>query len=263
MINVMIKVIFLDLDGTMLPFGGHAASPATLVALRAAKEAGYLLYVSTGRHLPNIQGLDSIDFDGYITLNGQYCVSQGKLIRSNHILRDDIRRLLKYIDQNPFSCAFIQEDKAYVNQGGERYERVSRFINLNMSVSPDFRQAAENDILQCLFFLSEEQQDKPLSELKKVEYTRWHPDFIDVVPLGGGKGIGVEAILKHLGIGAEHALCIGDGENDISMMEIAGTAVAMGQSSDKVKSYADFVTEDVAGDGVWHTFRHYGIISGE
>ncbi len=255
----MIKAIFLDLDGTILPFGGTTASPATVTALSAAKKAGLQLFISTGRHLPNIQGISNDLFDGIISLNGQYCVSKGKVIRRHTIAREDILQILSYLKEHPFSCAFIEEDLAYVNQGGERYDRVSSFIHLNMPVREDYERAACHPVLQCLFFLPREEQAAPLKNLKQVKFTRWHPDFIDVVPAGGGKGAGVQAMLDHFGLDADEIMCIGDGENDISMLSLAGTAVVMGQASDTVKSYADYVTSDVEGEGVYQALRHYGI----
>lgn len=257
--RTMIKAVFLDLDGTLLPFGGTQATALTEQALIAAHEAGYRLFVSTGRHLPNIDGIDRSLFEGFISLNGQYCVHGDELIRSHAIPHADILALLDYLEAYPFSCAFIERDYAYVNQGSARYDRVSSFIHLNMPIRADYRRAADHPILQCLFFLDEDSQAAPLQRMKAVTHTRWHPDFIDVVPLGGGKGEGVLAMLEHIGLSTDEILCIGDGENDISMLEIAGTAVVMGQASDRVKSYADFVTADVEGEGVYRAFQHFGI----
>ena len=255
----MIKAIFLDLDGTMLPFGGTRATSSTEKALIAARDAGYQLFVSTGRHLPNISGVDRSLFNGFISLNGQFCIVGNEIIRSHAIPRSDILTLLAYLEKHPFSCAFIERDAAYVNQGSARYDRVSSFIHLNMPVRTDYRRAADHAILQCLFFLDEASQEAPLKHMQHVVHTRWHPDFIDVVPHGGGKGKGVLSVLEHCGLTPDEILCIGDGENDISMLEIAGHAVVMGQASDRVKSYADFITADVDGEGVYHAFRHYGI----
>ncbi len=254
-----IKALFLDLDGTMLPFGGTLATPATNLALEAAHDAGYRLFVATGRHLPNISGVDLSLFDGIVSLNGQYCVTNGEVIRSHVIDQGDIKRLLAYLEEKPFPCAFIEQDQTYVNCSNPLYERVSSFIHLNMPVDDGYRRAANNPILQCLFFLNEEEQAEPLSHMKHVLYTRWHEDFIDVFPKGGGKATGVTAMLDYYDIDPSEILCIGDGENDVSMLKIAGTSVVMGQASSYVKSFADYVTTDVENEGVYRAFRHFGI----
>jgi hydroxymethylpyrimidine pyrophosphatase-like HAD family hydrolase len=52
------------------------------------------------------------------------------------------------------------------------------------------------------------------------------------------------------GITAEETICIGDNENDLSMIEYAGMGVAMGNATDVLKSVANYVTDTNDNDGV-------------
>ncbi|MBC1406151.1 HAD hydrolase family protein, partial [Listeria welshimeri] len=56
---------------------------------------------------------------------------------------------------------------------------------------------------------------------------------------------------------ADEVLCLGDAENDLSMMEFAGTAVAMGNATDKVKNLATFVTKTNNEDGVAFALQQF------
>ncbi|GFH21814.1 uncharacterized protein HaLaN_19184, partial [Haematococcus lacustris] len=62
--------------------------------------------------------------------------------------------------------------------------------------------------------------------------------MLEVLPMGGSKGEGVQWLLDHMGVQAQHVMALGDGENDIEMLQLAGLGVAMGNASARVKSAA-------------------------
>ena len=73
----MTKAIFFDVDGTLVSFKTHQISPAVRQALQALRERGIKLFLSTGRHLAMLDPVRQVfDFDGYVTLSGQYCTLQ-------------------------------------------------------------------------------------------------------------------------------------------------------------------------------------------
>jgi HAD superfamily hydrolase (TIGR01484 family) len=78
-----------------------------------------------------------------------------------------------------------------------------------------------------------------------VGWTAW----LDLAPVGVSKASGLRYVAEHLGIDAADVLAIGDGRNDIEMLEWAGRGVAMGQAVQQVIDAADDVTEPVADDG--------------
>jgi Cof subfamily protein (haloacid dehalogenase superfamily) len=78
-----------------------------------------------------------------------------------------------------------------------------------------------------------------------VGWTAW----LDLAPVGVSKASGLQYVAAELGIAATDVLAIGDGRNDIEMLEWAGRGVAMGQAIDVVKEAADDVTGTVHEDG--------------
>jgi Cof subfamily protein (haloacid dehalogenase superfamily) len=74
-------------------------------------------------------------------------------------------------------------------------------------------------------------------------------NILNLTAPGISKGGGVEWAARRAGIPARELLVVGDSGNDISMFEIAGTAVAMGQASDEIKVAAHLVTESFDDDG--------------
>ena len=75
-----------------------------------------------------------------------------------------------------------------------------------------------------------------------ADLTQAIPEMLEVLPVGGSKGAGVRALLAHTGIPAEATLAIGDAENDLGMLELAGVSVAMGNAPDAVKATAQHVS---------------------
>jgi HAD superfamily hydrolase (TIGR01484 family) len=78
-----------------------------------------------------------------------------------------------------------------------------------------------------------------------VGWTAW----LDLAPMGVSKASGLEHVAEQIGVEAADVLAIGDGRNDIEMLEWAGRGVAMGQAVEEVIAAADAVTETVYEDG--------------
>ena len=67
--------------------------------------------------------------------------------------------------------------------------------------------------------------------------------------MGVSKASGLAIVADKLAVDQADVLAIGDGRNDIEMLEWAGRGVAMGQSIEEVRDAADDVTETVYDDG--------------
>ena len=74
--------------------------------------------------------------------------------------------------------------------------------------------------------------------------------MIEIVPAGSGKGTCLAWLSDHLQVKKEAVVAFGDGMNDLQMLSWAGTGLAMGQSSQKVKSVADHVIGPVDQEGI-------------
>lgn len=79
-----------------------------------------------------------------------------------------------------------------------------------------------------------------------VGWTAW----LDLAPKGVSKASGLQHVVDALGLSAADVLAIGDGRNDVEMLQWAGRGVAMGQAVEAVRAAADDVTETVYDDGV-------------
>ena len=81
-----------------------------------------------------------------------------------------------------------------------------------------------------------------------VGWTAW----LDLTPVGVSKASGLQMVAERLGVDQADVLAIGDGRNDVEMLQWAARGVAMGQSPLEVQEAADDVTLGVLEDGVAH-----------
>jgi Cof subfamily protein (haloacid dehalogenase superfamily) len=93
----------------------------------------------------------------------------------------------------------------------------------------------------------------------RATVTQAVPEYIEVLPPGASKGRGVRMLLDDLGIEPEEMLAIGDGENDLEMLQMAGVGVAMGNGKTAVKAIADYVTSDNNHSGVAEAIEKFAL----
>jgi hydroxymethylpyrimidine pyrophosphatase-like HAD family hydrolase len=89
--------------------------------------------------------------------------------------------------------------------------------------------------------------------LHQVSYTVGWTAWLDIAPEGVNKSTALERVRTELDVPLDRVMVIGDGRNDIEMLQWAarkGRAVAMGQAPEEVRIHATDITEDFLGDGV-------------
>ena len=260
--NQMIKAVFFDIDGTLVSFKTHKLTDTTIEALNQLREKGIKVFIATGRKLESINNLGTQEFDGYITLNGAYCVlGKDQVIYKHPMDAEDIKALIHYIEhEEKFPCGLVEEDGIYLNYKDQAAQEVFDLIKFP---EPPIRPLSENkgkDVYQLIAFFTAGQEERIMAVIPHCEATRWHPAFADVVPQGSSKAVGIDKICEHFGISLEETMAFGDGGNDMAMIQHAGIGVAMGNAGDEVKAVADYVTTSVDEDGVLNALKHFGVL---
>ena len=172
-----IRAAFFDIDGTLLPFHAKALPESTVQALAALRENGVKTFIATGRppvHLPYLHALDGIPFDGYVTMNGQYCyLADGTPLYSRYIDRAALRTLLPYIEKERISVGFVGKDFCLFNHIND----LSRQFALDLQQGEgDVAACIESDaIYQLSAFLPEENEPEFLRSCPGCIAVRWSP----------------------------------------------------------------------------------------
>ena len=257
----MIKAVFFDIDGTLVSFKTHRVPDSAKRAIAALRAKGVRVFIASGRQLLAINNLDDFQFDGYVTLNGGYCIVGEQVIYKHSMPSEDMVSLVQYMEEREnFPCIFVHENAFCINYTDERTDEVFRLLNFPQPPTLPLREAATGDIFQLVAFFTKEQEKAIMAVMPHCEATRWNPLFSDVIPKGSSKQVGVDKMLDYFGISLDESMAFGDGGNDVLMLKHVGIGVAMGNAEDEVKRAADYVTDSVDEDGVEKALRHFGVI---
>lgn len=93
-----------------------------------------------------------------------------------------------------------------------------------------------------------------------MDYIRIDDTQYEILLKDHDKGTGLTYVADHLNISTDDCYAFGDSNNDISMFKAAGHGIAMGNACDELKAIAEYVTDSVNDDGIYHAFKHYHLI---
>ena len=173
----------------------------------------------------------------------------------------DIQQILSFIDQKPFPCIFVEDDKMYINYHNQAVETVQKAISTPLPELGDLKRGLTHPIYQVIpYDITVEQEQEIIQQMPHCQYTRWHDLAIDIIPKKGGKQNGILEVLKSYHISLEETMAFGDGHNDIDMLKLVNIGVAMGNAKDEVKEAADEVTDDIDHDGIYQALKRHHII---
>ena len=255
----MIKAIFFDIDGTLVSFRSHQIPDSTLKAIHAVRKQGVKVFIATGRPMPFVDNLGTLEYDGIMTVNGASCqAADGKVIRHQPIRHDDLVRLVDYYHERPFPLAFAANDDIFITMTSPEALEVLSILNLKCPPIAPIEQCLDMDVMQIIAFFKDCDDPRIMNEvLRGCSEQRWHPYFADIICQGNNKAIGIDAIISHYGISIDETMAFGDGGNDMTMLRHVGCGVAMGNARDEVKAAADYVTDDVDEGGVEKALQHF------
>lgn len=260
----MIKAVFFDVDGTLISFETHKIPSSTLKSIQLLKEKGIKVIVATGRSTNQLAHLQEIDFDGYLTFNGNLCADHNLQVFHKEVIpKENIQALIKYQNEvKRFPCIFMSQYDNKINYVDDHVIEVFNLLNLPLTMDTESMEAGlAKDVIQMNAFIAPDEDAELLEKaLTACETSRWTHLFADVNVKGSNKGTGLLAFTKQLGIDLSETLAFGDGGNDIEMLKQAGIGIAMGNANENVKAIADYITDPVDEDGIYNALKHFNVI---
>ena len=270
----MIKAIFLDVDGTIISTRTKKIPTSATEAIGRARKAGVKVFLCTSRAKQFLSNIKNIECDGTVALTGAHCIdAEGNDIGCSRMDAGDIARALADVQRNDKAFVALSHDKVYLKHpegpeikdflgtGGLTLDDIPGYVPdiPDFLASDDPVKLAESmGILQVTGFFPSGEEDRRFMSLMPCSHTeRWNERFVDIVGNGTSKAHGIDVMAAHFGFDVSETMGMGDGANDIPMIEHAAVGVAMGNASESVKSHADYVTDDVDDDGLAKALDKY------
>jgi len=255
-----VKMIFFDIDGTLVNPQSGKISTKTKEALRQLHKAGILLCVATGRPSASLPDFGDLHFDAFCTFNGSLCYTQDKIIYNTPIDPIDVAKILENASFIGRPVSVATKNRLAANGLDEDLADYYRLAGLELTVADDFETVCQQDVYQIL--LGCRQTDHPFitQGAPGVKIAISWDRAVDVIPVSSGKGASLSKILAYYNVDASQAMAFGDSYNDIEMLQVVGTGIAMGNATAQLKEIADDVCGPVSEDGIFHYCIDHGLI---
>ncbi|MFR4589762.1 MAG: Cof-type HAD-IIB family hydrolase [Eisenbergiella sp.] len=250
------KILFTDLDGTLLT-GDKKISPSMQLLLSRLVRSGNRLVLTSGRALPSILQVAQkasllVPDTVIIAANGNEiydCDSQSFLLRKN-VPTDAAQDI---IDIARSFGIYIQsyDDRGIVSpKEGAELSRYAARTGMSYVISDDILKTVGHPPCKLLAIALdghaklEQFRDAVLARHSDIVSAIFsNPEYLEIFDKTAGKGNAVRFVCDHFGIPLSESVAAGDAENDISMLEASGCAVAMANADPAVKACADYITQ--------------------
>lgn len=255
-----IKMIGFDLDGTLLT-DQKELGEYTVQILKRAVEEGIVILPITGRPLcglpEEVTGLTGLRYA--ITANGARILDlkNAAVLKEQLVSVETAEKILDILGNYDSLREIYYDGTGYAER--EKLEQIDHFFEEGPMAEyvRSTRQPVENlmdkfrkesrevDKVQGVFADLGE-REAALDEIRKLEgvtITGALHNNIEVNAAGVDKGNALLWLAQYLGIAPEETMAFGDGNNDITLLEKAGTGVAMKNGIGEVKHAADRITE--------------------
>ena len=269
-----IRLVALDLDGTLLNREGHV-TPRTRAALQAAVDKGVYIVPATGRPLaslpPEVAQLPGIRY--VITCNGAAVWDLGTdpvgAVYSRYSNAKEHRtstpvcllHSLMPVETAREAFAVCESCHADLRIFSDGYACTDA-RSIALAAARMSRNAFAIEKL-CVFFENPQQAAAALPRFRAVpgvEIVQGSPKNVEVTAAGVDKGEALRALANRLGVPHACTLAVGDSENDRAMLQKAGVAAVMANGMPKIRALAHLVSKaDCDHDGVAEILETLGI----
>ncbi|MCM3174556.1 Cof-type HAD-IIB family hydrolase [Paenibacillus sp. MER 99-2] len=258
--NSTAKLILFDVDGTLLD-RHNRIPPSAKQAVMALKNAGHTVALASGRSPFMLEQVrQELQLDSYVSFNGQYVAHQGTLIHSNPINPEAIHKLSAFAAIQEHALVFL--DHAQMSCSQTYHPHVDLCLKSLGVTHPSHHASFCEDraIYQTMLFCTVEEEASYREQFEMLNFVRWHPLSMDVLPAGGSKAEGIIQLVARLGFQPEDIYAFGDNYNDIEMFQYVGCGIAMGNAPEALKQLASHVTLSAEQEGIWHGLQWTGLI---
>ena len=265
------KLIALDIDGTIRS-NEHPLSKRTCLTLEAARDAGAIVTIVTGRMY-----LSALHVTANLDLQSPVATYQGAHIAdpiSHRVLWH--RPLTSRMLDDVLDALEIGDHEILAHHRGHVYvDRVTEWIeayvernHVRVNVIDDLRSLGAEGVTRLIVGGEDDAVGRTTAMLKqtfdsRLQITRSLPYFCEVLHPDTGKDVALQRLCKMLSVQREDTVAFGNGDEDAPMISWAGLGVAMADGSPDAIAVADVVAPPLADSGAAHVVErlvHDGLL---
>lgn len=261
------KMIAMDMDGTLLNNSKEVSEFSRKILKRAA-EKGVKLVVCTGRIFTSARvyarliGTEA----PIIASNGAYIreKDRNEIIFQRYLSEDHIKKVVETGIRYGLYPHVFTADTIYTKKlvfFSANYNRWNQTLpedeRVKIEIVDNFDSAIRENKGRILkVVVADDDIERVMSAKEEIKNTMDVSIFssssnnFEVMAPEISKGYAVKILSKYYGISREEIICIGDNENDTSMIEYAGLGIAMGNATEELKQIASYITDTNENDGV-------------
>ena len=258
------KLLFFDIDGTIWDWK-NMIPESTREAIRRSREKGNFVFLNSGRSRGFIQNNDllSIGFDGIISGCGTMIELHGETIYDSEMPKEQAERIVEGVRRHGWKP--VLEGKEYLYMDYEEFsdDWYGRKLKTELGdrLKPIKSEWGNWNIQKLSCNIKDAQTTGCIEEFEdEFDFILHELPVCELVPRPHSKGSGISYICDRLGVPSENTYAFGDSVNDREMFLAAGTAIVMGNGTDRAKGMADYVTSSLENDGIWNACDYFGLI---
>lgn len=248
----MIKLVASDIDGTLLPEGNKELNPEIYDIILELKKRNIHFVAASGRQLESQQLLFAPVANDifYISENGAICQLYGKRFVISKFDHDFAMRIIDELENRPECKVTISTPTTqYIKRGDtDFYQYLTTHLNYHITEIDSLKEIKE-PIVKIAFLdtVNQEESFQHFHQLfgKEIRIVNAGNLWIDFILFESNKRTGLKFILEQLNLTPEEAICFGDQQNDIEMLEYIESSYAMAHARPDVKKHATHITESV------------------
>lgn len=261
------KLLFFDIDGTLLTAYPWRIPDSARQALKEAHENGHLLFINSGRTYAMISSMiKELNFDGYVCGCGSQIYMHEKLLFSSTNPNPLCREIVETLRQCKVPAFFECPDKILYDSASSEVPQAIQNLKVEAPVEdlalypPELYQTFTFDK-----FLAIPGKDSDTEAFRQFAETHFscfvHEDKAwECTQKPYSKATGIQFLADHLGASIEDTFAFGDSANDLPMLQYAGTSIAMGRSNPMILPHCTYQTTDIEDDGIANALKHFHLI---
>ncbi|MFP4286359.1 MAG: Cof-type HAD-IIB family hydrolase [Candidatus Izemoplasmataceae bacterium] len=255
-------IVFFDIDHTIYDPIKKEVPISTQLAFKKLKaRKDVLIAIATGRAFYMLDVIECLKpyIDIYITINGQLILYDNVIIHEEAMKDDAIIKVLKVLKENDLVYGYYGKDTQLISDLSPY--AITMYEKANMPIPKTIEAVEKNLAIYQLWAFSPKHTTKKIQDaLSDFLVVPWLSDGFDILMPSKTKKEGVQFVLDYFSLDVNQAVCFGDSDNDLEMLQYIPCSIAMGNSKAHIKRIAKHVTQSYDQQGIYNALVKLDLI---